>query len=308
VIATDTRQIRSALPPVAAAVALAWLVAAVAAARADGYDQAPGWLLLVNLAVLLPAAVASAWWVGSSLNGPLLGAWFALAIVLVPPLGVLYALAAYRGTYVDRVLPEAVGIADSGSFAAGALLVVSSALLLAALARRAVPPAAAAGLLAGVAALAEPSAVLFLLGPALACALALAWREAAGFAAGAAAPLVALAVWRGAGWIEVSWSAFDANMAGLREYMWSNRLLQWLPIAGAIGVARRSLPAAGLLAGWFGAFALSEGASADLAVADGSFLVAFVPALPAFSLLVAAVPLLVPTLPDRLDRREVTTS
>lgn len=294
--------------PVALATGAGWIVAGVAAAQADGYEQAPWWLLLLNLVVLLPAAVAAAWWLGSSLNGPWLGAWFALAVVLVPPLGVLYALSAYRDTYVDRVLPEAVGIADSGAFAAGALLVVSAALLLHGLARRAAVPAAAAGLVAGIAALAEPSAVLFLLGPALACALALALREAAAFAAAAAAPLLALAMWRGTGWIDVSWTAFDANMAGLREYLWSNRLLQWLPVAGTIGVARRSLPAAGLLGGWFGAFAFSEGASADLAVANGSFLVAFVPALPAFALLVAAVPLLVPTLPARLDRREASTS
>lgn len=294
---------RSGLLPVAAATTIGWLVAGLTAARADGYDEAPALLLALDLVVLLPAAVAAAWWIGSALNGPVLGAVFAGALVVVPPFGVAYALSAFRDTYVDRVLPEAVGIADSGAFAAGALLVVSAALLLHALSSRRPLPAALAGLVAGAAALAEPSAVLFLAGPALACALALRLSAAAAFAAGAAGPVAAVALWRGGGWIDVSWGAFDANMAGLREYLWSNRLLQWLPVAGAIGLLRRSLPAAGLLAGWFGAFALSEGASPDLAVRDGSFLVAFVPALPAFSLLLASVPLLVPTLSARLERR-----
>ena len=125
-------------------------------------------------------------------------------------------------------------------------------------------------------------------------------------AAGASLALVvvvAACCARGSG-LDVSWSAFDANMGGLREFTWSNRLLQWLPLAGAIGVARCSVPAAVLLGGWFGAFALAWGASPNVDVGDGSFAVAFVPALPAFSLLVASVPLLVPTLPARLRRLE----
>jgi len=101
--------------------------------------------------------------------------------------------------------------------------------------------------------------------------------------------------------LDVTKDAFDGNMTGLREYMWSNRILQWLPLAGAVGIARRSPLAALLLAVWFGAFAYAYGASPNLDVSDGSFLAAFVPALPAFSLLVASVPLLVPTVPARLD-------
>ena len=118
---------------------------------------------------------------------------------------------------------------------------------------------------------------------------------AAGAALGGAV-LVVAALSQGAG-LEISWDAFEANMAGLREFTWSNRLLQWLPLAGAIGVARRSPLAALLLGTWFGAFALAWGASPNVGVGDGSMLAALVPALPAFSLLVASVPLLVPTVP-----------
>ena len=106
--------------------------------------------------------------------------------------------------------------------------------------------------------------------------------------------------------LDVSKDAFDLNIAGLREYTWSNRTLQWLPLAGAIGVARLSPLTALLLAIWFGTFTLAYGASPNVSVGDGSFFAAFVPALPAFSLLVAAVPLLVPTLPARLERAPAT--
>jgi hypothetical protein len=106
--------------------------------------------------------------------------------------------------------------------------------------------------------------------------------------------------------VDVSWDAFSANMAGLREYLWSNRVLQWLPIAGAVGLGRRSIPVAALVGGWFGAFALAEGASPNLPVGDGSFLAAFVPALPAYALLAAAIPLLVPGVPARLGARVAT--
>ena len=297
----------SAWWPAAAAVAAGWLVAALAAAGAEGYERAPRWLLLANVLLLLPLAAVAAQALGTALGGRLPAVAFPLALVLVPPLGALYALSGYRDTYVDRVLPEAAGLADSGAYAAGALQLASAALLVHALAtaRPRLGAAALAGTAAGVAALAEPSAVLFLVGPALACAVVLRPREAGAFAAAAAPLLLALALWRGGGWLDVSWAAFEENMAGLREHLWSNRLLQWLPVAGVVALLRRSPPAAVLLGGWFGAFALSEGASPDLAVRDGSFLVAFVPALPAFACLLAALPLLVPALPRRLERSRV---
>jgi hypothetical protein len=290
--------------PALAAVAAAWLVAAVTAARVDGYDAAPGWLLVLDQVVLVPVLVGSVWWAGATIGGRLLGALAALAVVAVPPLGVAYALAAYDETYAEVVLPRLVGIGEGGGFAAAALLALAAALLLRSLRiERALPwEALAAGAAAGAAALADRSAVLFLAGAALALAAGLAARQGAAFAAGAAAPLALLLVRDGAGWLDVSRAAWSENMAQVREYLWSNRVLQWLPVAGTIGAARGSLPAACLLGGWLGAFGLAQGASPGLDVADGSLLLAFQPALPAFALALACLPLLVPTLPERLER------
>ncbi len=229
---TAVRDLRAPAVAVAPFVALMWLVAAGVAATADDYDQASWWLLLVNQLVLVPALVGAAWWLGRRLAGPIGAVVAPLAVILVPVLGVLYANEAFRETYVDRVLTLAVGIADGWSLAAGALLLVAVALIVA-------------------------------------------WGTGRGLvAAGAALGAAVLAVaacCAGVG-LDVSWDAFEANMAGLREFTWSNRLLQWLPLAGAIGVARRSrLAALSCSAVWFGAFALAWGASPNVDVGDGSF-------------------------------------
>ena len=48
-------------------------------------------------------------------------------------------------------------------------------------------------------------------------------------------------------------------MSNLREFFWSARVAQWVPIAGAIAVARKSVPAAGLLLGWLLAYVVVKG-------------------------------------------------
>ena len=257
---TAARALRARAVAVAPFVALMWVVAAAVAAAADDYEQAPLWLLLLNQVVLVPVLVGAAWWLGRTLAGRIGAVAAPLAVTFVPVLGALYANERLRDTYVNRVLTEAVGIADGWGFAAGALLLAALALVV-----QGSRPAVVAGAALGVAVLAVA-----------------ALRHGIG--------------------LDVSKDAFDANMAGLREFTWSNRLLQWLPLAGATGVARRSPLAAILLAAWFGTFALAYGASPNLPVSDGTFLAAFVPALPAFSLLVASIPLLIPTAPTWLRR------
>lgn len=98
----------------------------------------------------------------------------------------------------------------------------------------------------------------------------------------------------------LSADAFDLNMAGLREYFWSQRVLQWLPVAGVIAVARRSPALAFALGCWLGAFVALRLTSSAATFENGEFFRLVLPALPAYVLLVAALPLLVPTLASRL--------
>ena len=295
--------VRTAAATAAPFVAVFWFTAAIAAAAADGYDQAAWWLLLLNLLVLAPAAVLAALWLGTVVGGRAIGLLSALLLVALPAVGVVYALASYRDTYVDRVLPEAVGIAAGGRFPASALSLVAGAFAIRGLTADGRRVVLLAGLVAGAAALAHPSGVLVLVGIALAYVVAWRPREGAFLALGAV-PGVALAAAAYGLELDVSWDAFTGNMTGLREYLWSNRLLQWLPLAGVIGAARGSLPVACLLGGWFGAFAFVFGASPQLGFESGSYLIAFVPVLPAYALLVCCIPMLVPTLPRRLERLE----
>ncbi|HWN22527.1 MAG TPA: hypothetical protein VNP93_11175, partial [Gaiellaceae bacterium] len=80
----------------------------------------------------------------------------------------------------------------------------------------------------------------------------------------------------------------------------SQRLIQWLPIAGAIAVGRRSLPLALLLGGWFGSWVATAATRVGTGLEDGELVRVLLPALPAWVLLAAALPLLVPTLATRL--------
>ncbi len=40
-------------------------------------------------------------------------------------------------------------------------------------------------------------------------------------------------------YIHFNWNTFRGNLDGFREWGWSKRLLEWLPIAGLIGLARK---------------------------------------------------------------------
>ena len=101
----------------------------------------------------------------------------------------------------------------------------------------------------------------------------------------------------------IDWGQFTDNMAGFREFFWSQRLLQWLPLAGTIAVARRSAPLAVLLGGWMLAFGVVLGSQPDAGLEGGSIFRVLLPALPAYVLLAAAIPLLIPTIAVRLGTR-----
>jgi len=92
-------------------------------------------------------------------------------------------------------------------------------------------------------------------------------------------------------------------MSNLREFTFSARVVQFLPLAGAIAVARRSVPAAGLLLTWLLAYVVVKGSASVATIESGSYWRLVMPALPAFALLAAAVPLLIPTFLGRMGDR-----
>ncbi len=214
-------------------------------------------------------------------------------------------------------------------------VLVAAALTVRALEAFAYREAVLAGTFAGVALALKPANALFLGGPALAFLIARRWRQATLFAVALAPALLALTLWKWRGLGEVplfadggtrlaaglgdpavasvtSWfdrtvhldlDTWKQNMSNLREFTWSARVIQFLPLAGAIAVARRSLAASGLLLGWLLGYVVVKGAASVATIESGSYWRLIMPALPAFALLTAAVPLLVPTFMDRMGPR-----
>ena len=94
------------------------------------------------------------------------------------------------------------------------------------------------------------------------------------------------------------------QMDYMREFFFSARVAQWAPIAGLIAVLRvRRGAIASLLAGWLAAFLVVKGFSPRADIQANSFWRLLMPAWPAYLLLFAAIPLLVPTLAHRLGDR-----
>jgi hypothetical protein len=288
--------------------------------------------VLLNVLVLGPIALLCVYGIAARIGGRLLGYWAALLWVLAPYAAIPLFVDRYHERYVEQFLPQALGLTQLADYPSMVLVLAAAALVLRSLDAHSVPEAVLAGLLAGFAAGVKPANYLFLVGPVLAYALARRWRVGAWFALALVPASLTLLVWKwkGLGGVPVlstgeihaaasavappvasvfdridtlDWDAWRQNMSGLREYFWSGRLLQWAPLAGALAVVRRSPPAAGLLLGWMLAYVVFKGSSPVATVDSGSFFRILMPAFPAFLVLIAMVPLLVPTLGRRLGSR-----
>jgi hypothetical protein len=281
------------------------------ASVADTLDGVLVGVVLLNVLVLAPLALVSVYWVAARIGGRLLGACTVALWVLGPWVLMLAGLERYDPVIRDRVLPLVLGLTAEPAFPAAVALVSSAALIATSLDRRSLGGAALAGLLAGAAVAIEPHSLLFLGGAAGAYVASRRIPEAGAFALALVPAVLAVALWTARAvdgpdplsFGPVDWGQFTENMAGLREFFWSQRLLQWLPIAGTIAVARRAPPLALLLGGWTLSFGVVQGSQPDAGLDGGGIFRVLLPALPAYVLLAAAIPLLVPTLSVRFGGR-----
>jgi hypothetical protein len=193
--------------------------------------------------------------------------------------------------------------------------------------------AAFAGILVGTAGGLKPPNLLLGFGAALAYPIARQWREAVAFGATLAVGLLMLAFWKyrtlgslpvlayeqvrlAAGatpaafsvdldkYVQLDVDHWRLQMDELREFFFSARIAQWVPFAGLLAVVRvRRGAIAGLLAGWLGAFILIKGFNENADIQANTFWRLLMPAWPAYLLLFASIPLLVPTLFHRLGPR-----
>ncbi len=288
-------------------------------------------IILLQTIVLLPIALLCVYGIAVRIGGRGIGYLAALLWVVAPYAAIPLFDPRYHQKYVEAFLPQALGLSGLGDFPSMVCLLVSAYFIVRMLDTRAWVDGALAGLAAGFAMGIKPANALFLAGPALAFLLAPRWRPILAFAVTLAPSLVALALWKGrglghvpllsapAGWrvaagaalpvagvghyLHLNWHQFRANQDELREFFYSVRVVQWLPLGGLVAVARLSWPKAGLLAGWFGAFALVKGSSTAASIQEGTFFRLFMPGFPPFLLFVATIPLLVPQFGPRLTER-----
>jgi hypothetical protein len=288
-------------------------------------------IVLLNVLVLLPAAMLALYGIAARIGGRLFGYWALIVWIAVPFIGIAYTNVGYHQRYTELLLPQAFGLTGLADFPT----MVATLVAIYFCARDVLSDrpqlldALAAGVAGGAAVAIKPSTALFLAGPALAFAYRRRFTSAGLFVLGMAPALLALGLWksRGLGYLPVfgsalaphpvaaggtltavdvsnylnrlDWNRFTSNLDLLREHFWSGRLLEWLVLAGLIGLGRRSRTALLLTGGWLAAFVIVKGSAAS--VEDGSVFRMLMPAFPAFVLLLASLPLLVPHVPRRLS-------
>jgi hypothetical protein len=257
----------------------------------------------------------------------------------VPYVGVLIVDAGYHQKYTELTLPQLLGLSSAPDFPSMVALLISAYFCLRTLDSAGWQAPVAAGLAAGYSIALKPSNALYLFAPAVLL-LARKWRAIVPFALGLAPALLTLALWKYRGLGELaaapepvrlagvgdlahriyspslnSWEHLHQVLLGLREHFWAARVLEWLPLAGIVALALRSLRGLLLLGTWFVAFLLVKGTYIPASVEDASFFRILMPAFPAYLLLAASTVLLVPRLraepgpsPVRLVGRQLTVA
>lgn len=294
-------------------------------------------VVLLNVIVLLPVSLLAVYGIGTRIAGRLFGYWAAALWIAVPYLAIPLFVQRYHAKYVEQTLPQSFGMTPLADFPSTVLLLVGAYLVLRALDARNWREPVLAGLVLGFALCVKPSNAIFLGPAALAFLLARRWRELV-FAAAALTPGLALVtLWKARGlgnlplfaaggggdhvlaataipfspaplasisrYVHVNWTQLRENRDALREFFWAVRPLEWVPLAGLLAIGRRSWPKAALVATWFAAFLLIKGASDQSRVEDASFFRLMMPSFPAYVLLLAAIPLLVPKLGAQIAAR-----
>jgi hypothetical protein len=295
------------------------------------YVQAIPPIVFLNVLVLGPVAILCVYGIAARIGGRLLGYWAVLLWVLAPFATIPLFVDRYQERFAEHFLPQALGLTTLSDYPSMVLVLASAFFVVRSLEPGRLTDAALAGLLLGAAAAMKPPNFLLAAGAVLAYPIARRWREGVIFGATIVPSLLVLAFWkyRGLGeipalameqvriaagsgavaldldsYFELDVDHWRRQMNELREFFWSARLVQWAPIAGLLAVLRvRRGAIAGLLAGWLGAFLLVKGFSTRASIESNTFWRLLMPAWPAYLLLLASVPLLVPTLARRLGDR-----
>jgi hypothetical protein len=308
-------------------------------AGASVLDALPA-IVLLQVVVLLPLALGCMYGIGARIGGRAIGYLAATLWVLTPYLAIPLFVARYHDRYVGQFLPQALGLTAMGDFPAMVALIVAAFFVVRAMDEGRLTDAVLAALATGFAIGIKPSIGLFAVAAGAGLLLARRFRAIAVFGLALVPALLTLAVWkyRGLGYLPAfqsnetsyagslplaafglspalaliaferyshlfDWNQLQANIAVIKEVFWSWRILEYLPFAGLIAVARRSFSKAVFVGIWFASFFLVKGSTYVASVESGSFWRLLMPAWPALILLIAAIPVLVPIYGQKLAER-----
>jgi hypothetical protein len=328
------------LPPAYVGYGWSVLLAPVAAIAGPNLVSALPAMVLFNTLVLLPVALLCIYGIGARIAGRIFGYFAAALWIAMPYLGILFVLPGYHQKYTELTLPQLLGLTSVPDFPSTVALIVAAYLCLVAVDSAGWQPAALAGLAAGYSIAMKPSNVIFLVAPGLLL-LVERRREALSLAAGLAMPILTLAIWKYRGLGELaaapaepmrlasgpglldrihgprlnSWAHLHTVLLGFREHFWIARVIEWLPLAGLVGLLARSRRGLLIVGAWFVVYLLLKGTYIPASIDDASFFRIMMPAFPAYVLLAGAVLLLVPgvrvrpaTVPLPLAGRRLTVA
>lgn len=302
-------------------------------ATGSTYVQALPVLVLAQVLVLGPIALYCIYALAREIGGRLLGYWAAFLWVVAPFAAIPLFVDRYQERWYEQFVPQALGLTALADFPSMVLVLAGALFVVRSLEPGRVPDALLAGVLIGAAAGLKPPNLLVAGGAVLAYVVARRWREGLACGVAVAPALLVLLLWKVRGLGTVPAFAFEqtriaagsgplaldlnldryfdfdldhwrTQMDQLREFLWSQRLVQWAPFAGLLAVVRvRQRAIAALLGGWLGAFVVVKGFSPLADIQANTFWRLLMPAWPAYLVLFASIPLLVPTLARRLGHR-----
>ena len=321
------------LPPTELGYLWSYALAPIMWITGPTYVQALPPLVVLQVLVLGPIALLCVYDLACRIGGRVLGYWAAFLWAVAPFASIPLFVDRYQERFGEQFLPQALGLTAMSDYPSMVLVLASAVFVVRSLEAQRLHDAVLAGLLLGAAAAVKPPNLLMGVGAALAYLVARRWRNGIGFGVAIVPALLVLAFWkeRGLGaipalgfeetrlavgaattaisvnvdqYLDLDFDHWLEQMDYMREFFFSARVAQWAPIAGFVAVLRvRRGAIAALLAGWLAAFLVVKGFSPRADIQANSFWRLLMPAWPAYLLLFASIPLLVPTLARRLGER-----
>ena len=237
---------------------------------------------------------------GAGLGGRVFAVWATAVWIVLPYAGRMYALPSLRHDYTHVFLPHLLGLADDPRFPAMVAFLAAMCFTLRAIETGVTVDVAIAVAAAGVGAALVPREALVALAPLAALALSGERRQTAlGAAAALAIVLAGVGAAVAAGLLSQPFAhvrfrePVDA-LASLKENFWSGRVIEWLAIAGVLGVFRARSSAGAMIGVALLAAFLSWRIRLTPIETNLSLLRTLLPVWPAVTLAVASLPLLVP--------------